>query len=1282
MPGPAWATICLLAVLNGAIGLVVAAPGTVILLLVAVLDFLVLNRVLRSPTATRRADAGLAAVAGEIVEDPTGERWGRPDPRVAHDEAERRRPSPREATARQATGTLVVAPLVEPEAVWDAPEGNGAHSKTQPDRNGVSTEVQAEPEGTATGPDTRAHPDENGAGAQAHREPDRTGPETVAAPDGNGAGTAAGAELDAHGSRNPVEAERDGHDAGTQVELGQSGNGTSDHGPGAVAGAGMSSAVAPRPADDQAPAPSLLERLRPAVAAVTVAAAAGWIAYAHPGPMLIPAVLVLGLAIPLATDLDRQQAMRIAGAVAVAVASVDYVSWRLAVTNWSGWWIAVPLLWAEVFGAVHVLGFQFTTWPWPSKPLDPREDPTLYPIFIAVPTVDEGIEILTPTLQACITARRKYLAANPHGQVTIVVCNDGRVARAPGWAKVEVLARSLGVRCVTRTTGGGAKAGNIEYTRKAMCITGDALLVIFDADQVPAPDFLLKTVPPFADPKIGWVQTGQYYANLNNPVARWADDQQSMFYNVLCPGKSAHNGAFICGTNVVLRAAALDEIGGLPQDSVTEDFAASIALHPRWRSVYLTEVLATGLGPLDMPSYLKQQGRWALGTLGVFRSHWRDVLLPRRHGLKIEQRAQYFLACTHYMCGLRDFIYMATPALFIITRTPAVRSATLTQYLWHFLPYALLSAGALWYSARGLTGLRGIVVGFGSFPVLVGSLTSVLLRRKAVFAVTSKLRRRARSISYLRVHIALTLLCISSLIWASRVKGLQRTSLFISVLWVVYSLVLLSSYFWLAIQDRRFHAAAHHSEPSNEVAEKLDYPSKLPQRPLGLAPIRNLGLAAAIACPVLLGGRLGSLPAFQSHHPVRFVVDRQPSPYVGLTMPAPLLGDRSSLQHDLGTRLTIVGRTQDITDRFDRGWADQLSGAGARPWITLEFGEFGAGGQAPLDASLPAIVNGVHDGDLHRWASAIRDFEKPVYLTVLLHADKNWSVSSGVAHGGIPEDVPQAWSHIQSVFRAAGATNVGWVWAPADPAHDQAFAPQRSTIDAVLQSFINYPGTPWGDPNAVLGELEARYPGMALFVEASVDGPAAEKAAWIADLAQAIQHRPSVYAFLYHEGGPSLELKPSEVKQWSFESDAASLTAMRRLVANVESRQPPPEVAAAPPSGAGAPAPVAVGPRPGAAASTRAAGAPAVVATCGAPDEPCAAASKPYVAGHTYQGFFVATWVNGHPVDSSGFVLDGTPQLDDAHCIGNAHQRFACLLARWASAQHGTHAAAPAGSRR
>jgi len=889
------------------------------------------------------------------------------------------------------------------------------------------------------------------------------------------------------------------------------------------------------------------------IAAITVVIlVAGWIAYVQPGPPLVLAVLFIGLALAFTRNVNRDQAITMVLAVAVGVAAIDYVSWRFVATNWQGWWIAMPLLFAETLGILHVLGFQLTVWPWSPPEIEGGEDPTRHPIFVFIPTVNEGVAILRPTLEGIIAARDKYLARYPHGRVTIVVCNDGRVAKAANWEETEMLTRELGVCCVTRTKGGGAKAGNIENARKELQATGDALLIIFDADQVARPDFLLKTIPPFRDPKMGWVQTGQYYANLDNPVSRWADDQQSMFYNLLCPGKAALNAAFICGTNVVIRAAALDEIGGLPQDSVTEDFAASIALHPSWRSVYLTDILATGLGPLDVPSYLKQQGRWALGTLGVLRTHWREIFLPRKHGLRLGQRVQYFFACTHYLCGLRDLIYLLSPVLFIFTGIPAVRSTYLSVYLWHFLPYCLLSAAALWYSARGITGLRGIIIGFGSFPVLIGSLLSVILGRRVSFAVTSKQRSGKRSLSYLGVYICFLVPCVACLFWATRVKGQEQTSLFISLLWVVYSIVLLGSFLWLSFKDIRFHAAVQRSGATDETIANQPYPSKLLMRNRGLSPVWNLGLAALLAGPILASNALGSLAIFAGGGSTPFVISQEKiaAPYFGVSLPIQLLTKRPPvLEGDLDTQFSIIGRTQDIHDLFDTTWADQLAAQDARPWITLQFGVFGPHQKRPLDANLPAIINGLHDQEITRWARDIRNFGKPVYLTVFLHADKNWSLSSGVTNGGIPEDVSKAWMHVQSIFRAVGANNAAWVWAPADPINDQPYAPPASTIDAVLQSFINYPGTKWGDPETELHKLVNRYPGKPLFVEASADGPAAEKAAWLTKLGQAVNDVPQVYALLYHEGGPGLNPTNAQINSWSLTSDPESLAAMRDIVA-------------------------------------------------------------------------------------------------------------------------------------
>jgi hypothetical protein len=687
--------------------------------------------------------------------------------------------------------------------------------------------------------------------------------------------------------------------------------------------------------------------------------------------------------------------------------------------------------------------------------------------------------------------------------------------------------------------------------------TNDALLVIFDADQVAKPEFLLKTIPAFGDPSMGWVQTGQYYSNLENPVARWADDQQSMFYNLLCPGKASLNAAFICGTNVVIRAKALDQIGGLPQDSVTEDFAASIALHPRWRSIFLTDVLATGMGPLDLPSYLKQQRRWAIGTLGVLRTHWREIFLPQRNGLSVPQRIQYFLACTHYLSGIRDLIYLLCPMLFVLTGIPAVHGSTLSEFIWHFLPYWLASMAALWYAGRGLTGLRGVIIGFGSFPVLIESLLAVILQRKVGFSVTSKQHSEKQSLNYLLIYILLMLaglLCLGVILFA-RDKG--QAAFFISGIWILYALFLLGSFLNLGLKDLRFHQAA------NPVAVRVEpkaYPSRLKEREMSLRPAGNLLAALLLACLAFVGSVFQIDTATASP----FVIGpaRTTVPLVGLSLPIQLLQNRPTvLAQKLDTSFSIVGRTQDVQDMFDLQWANQLAANHERPWITLEFGVFGPDGKAPLDASLPAITNGLHDSDLQRWAQSIRDYGKPVYLTILLHVDRNWAVSSAVANGGIPQDAARAWEHVQAIFKAEGAKNVAWVWAPADPAHDEAYAPPASTIDAVLLSMISYPNTRWADPTQTLQGVVARYPNKPIMVEISADGPKNQKAAWITSVGNAVAHTPDIYALIYHEGSPALNPTPADNVAWSILSDPSSALAWQHVVVSLDKEKKPQSIA-------------------------------------------------------------------------------------------------------------------------
>jgi cellulose synthase/poly-beta-1,6-N-acetylglucosamine synthase-like glycosyltransferase len=874
----------------------------------------------------------------------------------------------------------------------------------------------------------------------------------------------------------------------------------------------------------------------------------------RPGPWLPFATLLLGVAMAYVAGWRGRALRLVALAFAVFVSASSYLSWRLSVLSWSwpGLLVGVPLFLAELHAAVHTLGLHVTVWPRAAARLDGRLDPSRLPVFVFVPTVDEGPEVLEPTLRGVLAARERYLRRHPRARVTVVVCNDGGIAGAPCSGEVVDLAGRLGVECVTRSRPGGAKAGNVEHARQLVGATGDALVVIFDADQVPHEDFLVRTVPPLADPDVGWVQTGQYYRNRDNPVARWADDQQSLFYRLLCPGKAVHDAAFICGTNVVLRAAALDEIGGLPADSVTEDFAASIRLAPRWRSVYLPDVLAVGLGPADLHSYLRQQERWARGTLGVLRRHWRDLLLPRRDGLRAQQRLQYGLAASHYLCGPRDLVFLAAPVLFVTTGINGVEGATLGAFLAHFVPYYAVAVLAFWHAAWRTTSWRGVVLGFGSFLVLSGAAWRAACGRRGLFTVTPKKRvggRGGRAGRPYRLGLAA---CAVSLGLALTVR--RDPAYWLAACWLGYLCLLLLAQLSLVRQDEQ--AAGAQVAPQRPARPEQAVSVRDPRRPTrrrGRTVVdrtpRRRAVAAAATVTVAVAGLVGARAAGAGPDPVAAAPAGVPARlHVGLSAADP--GAVVATGRALHQRLGLEGRTAELDDRFDRRWADRVAGDGAVPWLTLVASHRGRPG---LDSSLTAIANGVGDEALRRWATDIAGFGRPLYLTVLPHVDRNYPASSAVARGGIPQDVGPAWQRMRRVFEQAGARNVAWVWTPADPAADQPYRPPAASIDAVALTLHQYPGTRWVDPATVLAGAAARHPGKPLLVDASLAGNPPARARWLDRLGAAVAARTDVAGLVYRLTGPLSDAGSSQARAWSPMSDHVTAVALGRLFERLRS---------------------------------------------------------------------------------------------------------------------------------
>jgi cellulose synthase (UDP-forming) len=236
-------------------------------------------------------------------------------------------------------------------------------------------------------------------------------------------------------------------------------------------------------------------------------------------------------------------------------------------------------------------------------------------VDLLIPTYNEEQAILERTI---IGAQ-----SQDYDNYRIFVLDDGR----RDWLRALCERRDVGY--ITRSNNEHAKAGNINNAlRQLSNEEAGEFVAILDADFVPQPEFLSRALALFRDDEVGCVQTPQHFFNPDplqhgfGAASRWPDEQR-FFFDVLLASKDAWGVAFCCGTSSVTRREALEQIGGFPTESVTEDMLLSLKLKESgWKTAYLNERLSMGLAPEGVSEYITQRGRWCLGFMQIARSKW------------------------------------------------------------------------------------------------------------------------------------------------------------------------------------------------------------------------------------------------------------------------------------------------------------------------------------------------------------------------------------------------------------------------------------------------------------------------------------------------------------------------------------------------------------------------------------------------------------------------------------------------------------------------------------
>ncbi|MEY4048809.1 MAG: hypothetical protein RL284_2360, partial [Bacteroidota bacterium] len=162
----------------------------------------------------------------------------------------------------------------------------------------------------------------------------------------------------------------------------------------------------------------------------------------------------------------------------------------------------------------------------------------------------------------------------------------------------EYKAKGFQIEQILRTVRQGYKAGAL---KDGTVFAKGEFLAIFDADFMPKPEFLKKTVPFFQDPKVGVVQTRWEHINQNySLITKLQALQLNVHFTVEQVGRM--QGDYFLqfnGTAGVWRKSTIEDAGGWEADTLTEDLDLSIRAQMKgWKIKFLE-----GIGsPAELPA--------------------------------------------------------------------------------------------------------------------------------------------------------------------------------------------------------------------------------------------------------------------------------------------------------------------------------------------------------------------------------------------------------------------------------------------------------------------------------------------------------------------------------------------------------------------------------------------------------------------------------------------------------------------------------------------------------
>ncbi|MEU7908288.1 glycosyl hydrolase [Actinoplanes sp. NPDC049118] len=276
---------------------------------------------------------------------------------------------------------------------------------------------------------------------------------------------------------------------------------------------------------------------------------------------------------------------------------------------------------------------------------------------------------------------------------------------------------------------------------------------------------------------------------------------------------------------------------------------------------------------------------------------------------------------------------------------------------------------------------------------------------------------------------------------------------------------------------------------------------------------------------------------------------KEAKPVFGVTSHKPAAAESDEIATETGCRPKWRGVYASIGAPFE---LSRLTEAAGIPFLTVQPKALSTKVEQK-SWSLASVAAGKQDAKLRAVAHTIVEYGDLVVIRYAPEMNGNWSPWAAGVNGNTPAQYIEAWRHVVTLFREAGATNVLWLWAPN--------ISRGATVKGISQF---WPGTSWVDLVGFTGygvskssfgseltagqtfdptmKLLARYKKPVVLAETGSNG--VNKSEWIVSLGPWMRANPNVIGLIWTQAPP-----PHSSADWRFDETPSSLKAFKKSLA-------------------------------------------------------------------------------------------------------------------------------------